>query len=91
MRRPTIGRKCWTIIAQHDKISMNIWRSVMTNKRKDDDAALGCVVYAIIGMLLMPVAGLLLVCSKNPEKKTWGWILLVVGVVLWIAASVGSA
>ena len=59
----------------------------MTNKRKDDDAVLGCAVYAVIGMLLMPVAGLLLVCRKGPEKKVLGWTLLVVGVVLWIVVA----
>lgn len=63
----------------------------MTNKRKDDEAALGCVVYAIIGMLLMPIVGLFFVCSKDSEKKLLGWILLVVGVVLWIIVGIGSA
>lgn len=56
----------------------------MTKKRKDDDAVLGCVVYAIIGILLMPIVGLFLVCSKDSEKMALGWFLIVVGVVLWI-------
>lgn len=59
----------------------------MMNKRKDDDAALGCVVYAIVGMLLMPIVGLFLVCSKDSEKKGLGWVLLIVGVVLWIVVA----
>ena len=62
----------------------------MSNKRKDDDVAMGCVVYAIIGMLLMPIVGLFLVCSKDSEKKIIGWILLVVGTILWILVGVGN-
>ena len=60
-------------------------------RRSDDDAALGCVVYAILGIVLMPVIGLFLVCSKDPEKKTWGWILLIIGLVLLAILGIGSA
>jgi len=60
-------------------------------RRRDDDAAMGCVVYAVLGLILMPVIGLLWVCSKDSEKKTWGWILLVLGVILWIVFGIGSA
>ena len=63
----------------------------MPNKRIDDYAALVRVVYAIIGMLLMPVACLFLVCSKDSEKKRLGWILLVVRVILWIVVGIGNA
>ena len=63
----------------------------MTKRNRDDDAALGWVVYAILGIVLMPVIGLFLVCSKDPEKKTWGWILLIIGLVLLAILGIGSA
>ena len=63
----------------------------MTKRNRDDDAALGCVVYAILGIVLMPVISLVLVCSKDPEKKTWGWILLIIGLVLLAILGIGSA
>ena len=63
----------------------------MVRRNKDDDAALGCIVYALLGLVLMPVVGLFLVCSKNPEKKTWGWILLIVGLLLLAVLGIGSA
>ena len=63
----------------------------MAKSNRDDDAALGCVVYAILGIVLMPVIGLVLVCSKDPEKKTWGWILLIIGLVLLSILGIGSA
>lgn len=63
----------------------------MTKRNRDDDAALGCVVYAILGIVLMPVIGLVLVCSKDPEKKTWGWILLIIGLVLLAILGIESA
>ena len=63
----------------------------MAKRKRDDEAAMGCAVYAVLGLILMPIVGLFLVCSKDPEKKTWGWILLVVGIVLWIVFGIGSA
>lgn len=53
-------------------------------RRSDDDAAIGCVVYALLAIFFMPIVGLVLVCGKDPEKKTLGWVLLVVGIILWI-------
>lgn len=64
----------------------------MKQRRKnEDEAALGCVVYALLGLLFMPIVGLFLACGKDPEKRTLGWILLVVGIVLWIVLGIGSA
>lgn len=56
----------------------------MASNKRNDDTALGCVVCAIISVLIMPIAGLVLVCNQNPEKKNLGWILLGIGIVLWI-------
>ena len=53
-------------------------------RRSDDDAAIGCVVYALLAIFFMSIVGLVLVCGKDPEKKTLGWVLLVVGIILWI-------
>lgn len=60
-------------------------------RRRDDDAAIGCIVYAVLGLILMPIVGLFLVCSKDPEKKTWGWILLIVGIILLAILGIGRA
>ena len=60
-------------------------------RRRDDDAAMGCIVYAVLGLILMPLIGLFLVCSKDPEKKTWGWILLIVGIILLAILGNGRA
>ena len=60
-------------------------------RRRDDDAAMGCIMFAVLGLMLMPVIGLFLVCSKDPEKKTWGWILLIVGIVLLAVLGIGQS
>ena len=56
-------------------------------RRSDDDAAMGCIVYALLAIFFMPIVGLVLVCGKDPEKKTLGWVLLVVGIILWIVVA----
>jgi hypothetical protein len=58
--------------------------------RSSDDEAIGCLVYAILAVFLMPFFGLAFVLGKDPEKKTLGWVLLVVGIILWIVIGVGS-
>lgn len=88
MRKPIIGRKYWTTIVQHAKI-IKIGRSIMA-RRRNGDATMGCIVYAVLGLILMPLIGLFFVCSKDTEKKTWGWILLILGIILWIVFGVGS-
>lgn len=63
----------------------------MRKVRSKDDGATGCLAFALLALLLMPVVGFVMVCSKAPEKKTLGWIFLIVGTILWIMIGVGSA
>ena len=51
----------------------------------------GCLAFALLAIFMMPVVGLIIVCSKALEKKTLGWILLVVGTIFWIIIGEGSA
>lgn len=63
----------------------------MAKRKRDDDAAMGCIIFAVWGLILMPIVGLILVCCKDPEKKTWGWILLIVGIVLLAILGIGRS
>lgn len=54
----------------------------MAKRKKDDDAIIGCLAFAIIGLITMPFVGVKMILSKDPEKKFWGWVLLIVGVIL---------
>ena len=49
-----------------------------------DELAMGLIVF----LLMMPIFGALLIGSKDPTKKTIGTVLLVVGLVIWLAMSV---
>ena len=60
-------------------------------RHSNDDAAMGCIVYLLLVLFFMPIVGLYLVCGKDPEKKTLGWVLLILGVILWIVVGVMSA
>lgn len=58
--------------------------------RKDDDAAMGCIVYGLLGLFLMPIVGLFLAFNKDPSKRPWGWVLFAVGTILWIVIGAGG-
>lgn len=60
-------------------------------RHSNDDAAMGCIVYLLLVLFFMPLVGLYLVCGKDPEKKTLGWVLLIIGIILWIVVGVMSA
>ena len=43
----------------------------------------------IIGVIAMPIAGLYLISKKGDSSaNAMGWILLIVGIILWIAIAV---
>ena len=53
--------------------------------RRDDDG-IGCLVLLILAVLAMPLAGLYLILKKAGDDgtKAVGWILLIVGAIIWI-------
>ena len=38
-------------------------------RRRDDDAAMGCIVYAVLGLILMPLIGLFWFAAKTQRRK----------------------
>lgn len=53
-------------------------------KSSGDELAMSFLVL----LLMLPIYGLFLIGSKDPTKKTIGTVLLVVGVIIWLAMSV---
>ena len=47
------------------------------------------ILFLII--FFMPIVGLFLICGKDPDKKPIGWVLLIIGIILWIVVGVMSA
>lgn len=55
-----------------------------------DDSGMGCLVMIILGLIAMPLVGLyMMISGKESSHKTIGAILLIVGIIIWIAASQG--
>ncbi len=56
------------------------------SRESSDDAVLGCVVQALLIVFLMPIVGLYLATKKDAsnENRTLGWVLFIVGIVIWI-------
>ena len=58
----------------------------MGSRKKDDNELFyGCLLYGILAMFIGPILGLIFIVSDNPDRKILGWILLIVGIVLWCA------
>lgn len=55
-------------------------------KRKtEQERTLSLVVWLILLIALMPVAGLYLMSCEDAEARPWGGLLFVLGAVLWLA------
>ena len=55
-----------------------------------DDSGMGCLVMVILGLIAMPIVGLyMMISGQDSSQKTIGTILLIVGIIIWIAASQG--
>lgn len=42
----------------------------------------------IVLLLMLPIIGMFMVGSKDPTKKTIGGVLMVIGLVIWVAMGV---
>ena len=47
------------------------------------DAALGCLVYTLLIIFLMPIVGIYFLCKPRKNEKIGGAVLLIVGLFLW--------
>lgn len=52
--------------------------------RRSNEEAPGCLIYALLLLYLMPVVGLFLMFSSDAEKRKFGTILFIVGVLIWL-------
>ena len=52
-------------------------------RRSDEDATLGCLVYMLLIIFLMPIAGIYFLCKPSSNAKVGGAVLLIVGLFLW--------
>ena len=59
-------------------------------RRSDEDVALGCMVYTLLIIFLMPIAGIYFLCKPSPDAKIGGAVLLIVGLLLWAFIVVNS-
>ena len=59
-------------------------------RRSDEDATLGCLVYMLLIIFLMPIAGIYFLCKPSPDAKIGGAVLLIVGLLLWAFIVVNS-
>ena len=57
-------------------------------RRSKQSAGEELAVNFIVLLLMLPIIGLFMVGSKDPTKKTIGGVLMVIGLVIWVAMGV---
>ena len=61
-------------------------KTMAGNRHSSGNTGGGCLVGLIIAIAALPILGLYLAAKKNasPETRVIGWILFVVGIVIWV-------
>ena len=62
----------------------------MARRGRKQNEAEKLVINSIVLLLMLPIIGLFMVGSKDPTRKTVGGVLLVIGLVIWLAMGCGS-
>lgn len=47
----------------------------------------GCIIFLLVVILLMPIVGGFLIFSNNEDDRAIGWVLLIVGIIIWVIAA----
>ena len=51
-----------------------------------NDDGMGCLIMVLLGIFALPLVGLyMMLAGDNGEQRTIGVVLLIVGVIIWIA------
>lgn len=54
-----------------------------------NDDGMGCLIMIILGIFALPIVGFyMMVAGDNSEQRAIGVVLLIVGLIFWIAAGV---
>ena len=56
---------------------------VMSGRRRNDDAGLGCLVMIVMAIFAMPLVGLYMISKGDEGEKVIGVLLTIVGLILW--------
>ncbi len=51
-----------------------------------DDSGGGCLVLVLLAIFAMPLVGLYFLILGEEDSKVLGLILLIVGIIIWVAA-----
>lgn len=62
----------------------------MARRNRKNSAGDELAMSFLVLLLMLPIFGVALIGSKDPTKKTIGTVLLVVGLVIWLAMGCGG-
>lgn len=55
----------------------------MRRRTRSDDTGVGCLVFAMLAVFLMPLAGVYMIFAGDGEQKGIGIALTIVGIIVW--------
>ena len=53
-------------------------------RHRGTDNALSLVIWLLLIIFLLPLAGLYFLIRKDPSQRGLGWALLIIGILLWV-------
>lgn len=57
---------------------------------RGNDDAVSLIAWLLVIIVAMPFTGLYFLLRKDPSKRWLGWVLLIIGIILWIAVLAGA-
>lgn len=63
----------------------------MGRHRKSSDSGNTAIALVLIVIIAMPLFGIYLLTRNNETDKTWGAILTILGIILWIVIGIIGA
>lgn len=61
------------------------------HRGRGSDGAVSLILRLFVLFAALPIVGARLLLREDPSKRALGWVLLIIGIILWIIIGVNAA